>query len=87
MIEVRISEDNGTARDKITIVQRLALLSADSEAARKELFQSIACVDGRGFSRGADIADMILATEGKVSTLRHLRQLVEHTRLSDFATR
>jgi hypothetical protein len=44
VIEAKLTEDDGTARDKVTRVQHLG------EIGRRREFQVIACIDGRGFS-------------------------------------
>ena len=45
----------------------------------------VACIGGRGFKvRREDMRKMLLATEGKVFTLRTLDHLVECTRLREF---
>lgn len=55
VIEAKITEDAGTARDKITRVQRLCLLARQREAAGEPPFEVIACIDGRGFVRRKDV--------------------------------
>jgi hypothetical protein len=89
VIEAKVTEDDGTARDKITRVQHLGALSLQNvkpgEAPR---FEVIACIAGRGFKvRREDMKKLLLATRGKVFTLEHLRSLVECTRLCQFVTR
>ena len=83
VIEAKLTEDDGTARDKVTRIQHLAELSAapgDTKA-----FEVVACIAGRGFAeRREDMRKLILATQGKVFTLRNMDKLVEHTRLSRF---
>lgn len=45
----------------------------------------MACIDGRGFGvRREDLGQMITATRGKVFTAHSLKDLIEHTRLSEF---
>lgn len=85
VIEAKVTEDEGTARDKITRVQHLAELSHYRERDGKAPFQVVACVDGRGFTRKSDLEKLILATDGKVFTLRTLSYMVENTLLSGFA--
>lgn len=87
VIEAKITEDSGTARDKITRVQRLALMNPERVARGTPEFEVVACVDGRGFVRRSDLEKLILATNGKVFTLETLKFLVSHTRLSEYATR
>lgn len=89
VIEAKISEDDGTARDKITRLQHIAELSMQGVGARgKPRFQVIACIAGRGFRvRREDMKKLLLATRGKVFTLQHLNQLVECTELSRYASK
>lgn len=86
VIEAKITEDEGTARDKITRVQRLSLMNHDREAAGQAPFQVIACIDGRGFVRRSDLEKLILATRGKVFTLKTLSQMIAHSELCEFVT-
>ena len=87
VIEAKVTEDAGTARDKITRIQRLALQSQEWEQQGKEGFEVIACIDGRGFVRKSDLRKLLLATRGKVFTLKTLDRMIEHTRLKEFRTR
>ena len=88
IIEAKLTEDDGTARDKVTRVQRLGTLSMVGGTADKPRFEVVACIAGRGFGeRREDMKKLLLATRGKVFTLQNLHQLVEHTRLSDFRSR
>ncbi len=89
VIEAKVTEDDGTARDKVTRVQHLHSLSMRERSAGQEPhFQVIACIAGRGFSvRREDMKKLLLATGGKVFTLQNLDRLIECTRLADFRTR
>ena len=88
IIEAKLTEDDGTARDKVTRVQHLGTLSIVGGTADKPRFEVIACIAGRGFGeRREDMKKLLLATRGKVFTLQNLHQLVKHTRLSDFRSR
>lgn len=88
VIEAKLTEDDGTARDKVTRIQHLAELSAAGELAGLPRFEVIACIGGRGFGvRREDMKKMILATRGKVFTLKTLDRLVECTRLKEFRTK
>ncbi len=89
VIEAKITEDDGTARDKITRVQHLGTLSMQGRALTDApRFEVIACVAGRGFKvRREDMKKLLLATRGKVFTLQNLAHLVEFTRLAEFRTR
>lgn len=86
VIEAKITEDDGTARDKVTRIQHLAALAGGTGSKRR--FEVIACIGGRGFGvRREDMRKMLLATEGKVFTPKTLDRLVEHTQLRNFASR
>lgn len=86
VIEAKIAEDDGTARDKVTRVQHLATLSDARERAGADGFQVVAVIGGRGFSvRREDLKKLLLATGGKVFTLRQLDSLVPCTDLAAFA--
>lgn len=85
VIEAKITEDDGTARDKVTRIQHLATLSRNRIEAGGQGFQVVACIDGRGFAiRRGDMKKMIRATKGKVFTLATLDRLVECTNLAQF---
>lgn len=88
VIEAKLTEDDGTARDKVTRVQHLAALSMRSRSLNQPAFEVVACIAGRGFGvRREDMRKLLLATRGKVFTLQTLRQLVAYTRLREFRTR
>jgi hypothetical protein len=88
IIEAKITEDDGTARDKVTRIQHLGELSLAGRPANNPKFEVVACIAGRGFGvRREDMKKMLIATRGKVFTLKTLDQLVDHTRLRDFRTR
>lgn len=88
IIEAKITEDDGTARDKVTRIQHLGELSLAGRSEDKPKYEVIACIGGRGFGvRREDMKKMILATRGKVFTVKTLDQLVEHSRLKEFKTR
>jgi hypothetical protein len=87
IIEAKITEDDGTARDKVTRIQHLGQLSLEGQPSGKPKFEVIACIAGRGFGvRREDMKKMLLATRGKVFTLQNLDRLVECTRLREFRT-
>jgi hypothetical protein len=87
VIEAKITEDDGTARDKVTRIQHLAELSASFVTAGKSSFEVIACIGGRGFGvRREDMRKLLLATRGKVFTSSTLTQMVECSRLNEFKT-
>jgi len=88
VIEAKITEDDGTARDKITRVQHLGELSIIGQLLDQPKFEVIACIGGRGFGlRREDMKKLLYATRGKVFTLRTLDRLVECSRLGEFKTR
>jgi hypothetical protein len=89
VIEAKITEDDGTARDKVTRVQHLGALSMQGRTALEPpRFEVVACIAGRGFKvRREDMRKLLLATRGKVFTLQNLPELVANTRLQEFRTR
>jgi len=89
VIEAKITEDDGTARDKVTRVQHLGSLATQGRTPTDPpRFEVVACIAGRGFGvRREDMKKLLLATRGKVFTLQNMSRLVECTRLVDFRTR
>lgn len=85
IIEAKITEDDGTARDKVTRIQHLGTLSLVGRSIENPKYEVIACIGGRGFGvRREDMKKMILATRGKVFTIKTLDRLVEYTRLKEY---
>ena len=85
IIEAKITEDDGTARDKVTRIQHLGELSLAGRAITNPKYEVIACIGGRGFGvRREDMKKMIIATRGKIFTAKTLNHLVECTRLKEF---
>ena len=85
VIEAKITEDDGTARDKITRVQHLGHLSTMGQRPDQSKYEVIACIGGRGFGvRREDMKKLLTATKGKVFTLKTLDKLVEFSRLKEF---
>ena len=81
VIEAKITEDDGTARDKVTRIQHLSELSSR----RHKPFEVVACIGGRGFGvRREDMRKLLVATRGKVFTRKTLDQLVEHTGIQQY---
>jgi hypothetical protein len=77
VIEAKITNDDGTARDKVTRILQLANLRDERLREGLPSFEVVACVDGRGFGvRKEDMRKMLLATRGKVFTLETLGDLV-----------
>jgi len=88
VIEAKITEDDGTARDKVTRIQHLGALSTAGLASGQQKYQVIACIAGRGFGvRREDMKKMLLATKGKVFTLKTLDRLVECSDLVKYRTK
>ncbi|MBL7180992.1 MAG: hypothetical protein ISS65_12435 [Desulfobacterales bacterium] len=88
IIEAKLTEDDGTARDKVTRIQHLGQLSMEGQPDGKFKYEVIACIGGRGFGvRRGDMEKMLLATRGKVFTLKTMDRLVECTRLKEFKTK
>jgi len=88
VIEAKITEDDGTARDKVTRIQHLAEISRQRHSRGEPDFQVVACIDGRGFGvRREDMRKLLEATHGKVFTLKTLDHLVETTALKAFRSR
>lgn len=88
VIEAKLTEDDGTARDKVTRIQHLGELSTKGQKPGKSGFEVIACIGGRGFGvRREDMRKMLEATRGKVFTLKTLDKIVECTRLKEFRSR
>jgi hypothetical protein len=84
LIEAKLTEDDGTARDKVSRVQRLRTLRDET----KLNYDVIACIDGRGFRiRRNDMRRLLQATDGKVFTLATLDLLVENTRIREYKVR
>jgi hypothetical protein len=84
LIEAKLTEDDGTARDKVTRVQHLRTLREEKHLN----YDVVACIAGRGFKvRRNDMRRLLLATNGKVFTLATIDRLVEFTRVKDFVTR
>ena len=80
IIEAKITEDDGTARDKVTRIQHLAGLSQQGMPAGQARFEVIACIAGRGFGvRREDMRKLLFATKGKV--FKTLDRLVDCTSL------
>lgn len=88
IIEAKITEDDGTARDKVTRIQHLGELSLAGRHENTPRYEVIACIGGRGFGvRREDMKKMLIATRGKVFTLKTLDRLVDNTRLKEFRTK
>ena len=83
VIEAKLTNDDGTARDKHTRLTHLAEMRDERERAGKPSFEVVACIDGRGFGvRRADMKKLIKATRGKVFTFATLDRLLPRTLLA-----
>lgn len=88
IIEAKLAEDDGTARDKATRVIRLCQMAEERSRAGSASYEVVACLAGRGFSvRREDMRQMILHTRGKVFTLKTLDRLVDCSALATFRTK
>lgn len=78
VIEAKITEDDGTARDKVTRIQHLAELSERRERQEGKGFAVVACIGGRGFGvRREDMRKLLLSTKGNVFTPKTINFLPE----------
>jgi hypothetical protein len=81
VIEAKITEDDGTARDKVTRIQHLAELSEKHLREGGTGFMVVACIGGRGFGvRREDMKKLLLATKGKIFTPGTLKYLPDNIR-------
>lgn len=88
VIEAKLTEDDGTARDKVTRIQHLHSLSIAGQSRGRKEFEVIACIAGRGFGvRREDMKKLLIATRGKVFTPKTLDRLVDCTELKNFRTK
>lgn len=88
IIEAKLTEDDGTARDKATRVIRLCQMSEQRAREGKDTYEVIACLAGRGFGvRREDMRQIIYHTRGKVFTPKTLDRLVDCTALINFRTK
>jgi hypothetical protein len=84
LVEAKLTEDDGTARDKVSRVQRLRTLRDETG----HTYDVVACIAGRGFMvRRNDMRRLLQATDGKVFTLESIEHLIEKTRIRDFVTK
>lgn len=65
-LEAKLTQDDGTARDKVARVLRLAADWDPRERRDDRSFEVIACISRRGFGvRASDMEDLLVATRGK----------------------
>ncbi len=82
IIEAKITGDDGTARDKVARILRLASMRDERAANGEPAYQVVACIDGRGFGvRQQDCRDLLKATRGKLFTANTLGDLIKYTDL------
>ncbi len=88
IIEAKLTEDDGTARDKATRVIRLCQMADERMRAGKQTYEVIACLAGRGFGvRREDMRQMIVNTKGKIFTPKTLSHLIDCSGLAEFRTK
>lgn len=84
LIEAKLTEDDGTARDKVARVQRLRTLRDQAG----QTYDVIACIAGRGFKvRREDMRRLLQATDGKVFTLTTMHLLIDQTRIREYRSK
>jgi hypothetical protein len=82
VIEAKIAGDDGTARDKVARILRLAENRDKRLRETGKTYQLVACIDGLGFGvRRQDMRNLLIATKGKVFTTKTLPDLIEYTDL------
>ncbi len=87
VIEAKLTEDDGTARDKVTRIQHLAELATRNMPSGERRYEIVACIAGRGFKqRPADMKKLLISTLGKVFTPVTFGKLVDHTGLAAYRT-
>jgi hypothetical protein len=88
VIEAKLTEDDGTARDKATRIIRLCQMSEERKRSGKNGYEVIACLAGRGFGvRREDMRQLIFHTKGKIFTPRTLNRIVDCSGLAVFRTK
>ena len=86
VIEAKMTQDDGTARDKVARVRQLAAIRDERVRRGEAGFDVVACIAGRGFGvRRADMKALLSATRGKTFTLSQVDRIAECTRLSSLA--
>lgn len=84
LIEAKLTEDDGTARDKVARVQRLRTLRDE----KGKDYDVIACIAGRGFKvRREDMRRLLQATDGMVFTLTTMHLLIDCTSIREYRVR
>jgi hypothetical protein len=71
----------------VTRIQHLGELSLAGRSPDNPKYEVIACIGGRGFGvRREDMKKMILATRGKVFTVKTMDMIIKYTRLNEYKT-
>lgn len=72
VVESKVAEDGGTARDKASRIEGLA------DSARRAGLVVCALVDGKGWSeRAGALVDVVIATDGRTYSLQTMKQLLD----------
>jgi hypothetical protein len=72
VVESKVAEDGGTARDKASRIKDLA------DSARRAGLVVCALVDGKGWSeRAGALVDVVIATDGRTYSLQTMKQLLD----------
>jgi hypothetical protein len=83
IIEAKLAEDPGTARDKVTRIVNLVTNARQGHAA--PAYQVVACLAGRGFKvRREDMRRLLTVTGGKVFTLQTVEHLIQRTDIARY---
>lgn len=87
VIEAKITNDDGTARDKVARIKELETQRNQHVTEGWAPYEVVACIDGRGFrERREDMRQLLLRLQGKVFTMASLNQILNHTRIREFVT-
>nr|VFJ69169.1 MAG: hypothetical protein BECKFW1821B_GA0114236_11612 [Candidatus Kentron sp. FW] len=66
-----MTEDDGTARDKVTRIQHLAMLAMEGQPPEQPKFEVVAIIAGRGFKvRREDMKKLLMLPEARFLRLR-----------------
>ena len=88
VIEAKVANDAGTARDKVDRVLRLVELNRRRVEQGRRSFQVIACIEGRGLGvRRERMKTLLKELDGKVFTTRTLDRLITHIHLARYVSR
>jgi hypothetical protein len=85
VIEAKLAEDPGTARDKVTRIVNLVTNSRGDDGEPR--YQVVACLAGRGFKvRREDMRRLLTVTRGKTFTLQTVGEMIAHTDIGSFVS-